>query len=204
MKKIIVAVIVIILSILFYSCQDIVNIGKPEKKLLHDDPLPPDDPTKKSTIFDVKDIYFNFREMANNTNMEWGSSYNFLRKVIRMDTSGEANYLWLDIEVECTIPDKYISLRADRLTRISLKLDSLTLQKNMNELIAENKNNWCNINIKELLSNNTFSYTNNDFNFIFMIYTDEKKLLKGGFFIELSSLNKFETLGFEGVFEFKY
>jgi hypothetical protein len=189
------------MSILFCSCQDRVNIGDPKKDLIFN---PQKDSTEESTIFDVKETYFNFREMAYSNSLEWGSSIKFLRKVVKMDTSSDVNYLWIDLDVECTILDKYIAPRTDRLTRFSLKLDSLTSNRYLNEKLGYDDKSWCSFNIKDLTTGNTFSYSNNDVNFMFLIESDFDNVLKGRCFLEFSRLSKFDTYAFEGYFEFKY
>jgi hypothetical protein len=204
MKKLIIALIVILINLLFCSCEDIVNIGDPQKKLIID---PGEDPPV-STIFEIEKKELNFREMYVQLDemklYNWGNNRKFLRNSIKMDTSSDVKYIWIDLDVECTVPDKSLLPRNDRVTKFTLKLDSLTITKNLSTELYRDNSTWSSITIKDISNNNSYYYTNNDFNFMVILKEEVEGLIHCEFLIDFFRIGKYETTGFQGIIIIEY
>jgi hypothetical protein len=206
MKKIIIAIIGLIIAMIFNSCNDAVDIGQVSKYAIN-----PIDPNVKPvpTIFTLPQdsIIMNFRESYGITNTQyfWGKSINIIRNVIKIDTAKADPILYLDIEIQSNAPDKAMPGRSDRLVSFQLKLDDLTLKENIYLSFDYSPSNLLGVNIKNIQDQKTYYFSNKDLNYFSVVLF---KGLNGTIICQLgidglSSLG-FQTNSFTALFEIHY
>lgn len=147
---------------MFYSCQDITDIGTVHKYPIY--PPPPDGTA--STIVKPDSSYWLILEgfpdkydLYGLVNFAWAKKMKFLRNDITIDTLDDMPKISIDVYIESTFPDVLMSDRKDRIQSFRFKLDSVELS---NGLLKEvNISNWFEIYMKTLIDKKTY-YLNQD------------------------------------------
>jgi len=163
MKKVIIAIIGIIISLLFCSCQEITKVGDVYKY-----PIYPSLPDPKTTIVKptstewfIVEGYVDRYNPASILSYPWGKKIKFLKNDIFIDTLTQTPVLSLDVQIESTLPDVSFTDRKDRVASFRFKLDSIELKEavfGQNELSISN---WFELYIKTL-SEQKIYYLNQD------------------------------------------
>ena len=178
MKKILFICTAILSFALFVSCEDSLGIDENVQK----NPIVenPTDTTIESTIYEITNKDWIFVEeffIRNNTYIfEWYNDINYQRNSVKIDTSKTYYYLWVDLDVECTSPDNKITNRNDRITGLTLEIDSLKIENIVNKLMYGNDNEFGGIKfklfVKDLTNEISTVYTQNDLFFMFRLDID--------------------------------
>jgi len=184
-NKIIQIISVAILALAFSACSDSLGIDpNVQKDPIISNPGDEDSTEKESPIYEIRDKEWLFAESiylnGNHTQIfEWYKYVKYQRNSCRIDTSKDDYALWIDLDAECTYPDAAISNRDDRVTGISILIDSLIFPKGIHKIekrdIRNLINMQCKLYVKDLKSGASTFYIQDQFFYSYIFEIDRTR-----------------------------
>lgn len=204
MKKVIIAVVGLILSLLFSSCQEITEIGR-----VHKYPIYPPIDGPVSTVVRPDSSYWliveGFADQVNPTSIwsiSWGKKIKFIRNEIIIDTATRTPKISFDVQIESTYPDVSMPGRDDRVHSFRFKLDSIELN---NGFLSQSRvSNWFELYMKTIKDQKVYYLGQNDFKVDWIIVDVSDGIISGDFRIMLNNNTGYQTKIFTVTFDLYY
>jgi hypothetical protein len=201
MKKFILILSIITIVSLLWACQDVIDIVDLTKVPINVTPTNPTDTNKIHSTIIVPDSTFwyvdeGYKYYGNPSYLNshfWGSFMKVNKNIIKIDTANPEITFSLDIEIECTAPDKITPERKDRITMFRIKLDSLKI--NDNSMVHSEKNiNWFEAYLKQVKDQKVLYFNQKDFNIDFNFYSVTQGIILGDFNVIFKNVQSQETV----------
>ncbi|MFH1049809.1 MAG: hypothetical protein V1779_02635 [bacterium] len=206
MKKIIIALVGLIISLIFYSCGEITDIGDVQKF-----PIYPPIPEPASTLVKPDSTYWLIVEgypdkyvPTNTLGFPWGKKMKFVRNNIIIDTLSEFPVVSIDIQLESTFPDLSLPDRIDRAASFRIKLDSIELKGGMLSTEERNESNWFEIFMKTIKDQKVYYLNQDELNVDWMFAVTSPGIISGYFFVMIPNKHGFQTQFLSITFDLYY
>lgn len=204
MKKIIIAIVGLILALVFSACQEITDIGK-----VHKFPIYPPIDGPVSTVVRPDSSYWliveSFTDKSNPMSLwsiAWGKKIKFIRNEILIDTSTNTPRISFDVQIESTYPDVTMDGRDDRIQSFRFKLDSIELN---NGFYSEKTiSNWFELYMKTLRDQKVYYLGQNDFKVEWIVVATSDGIISGDFRVMLNTNSGYQTKLFTVTFDLYY
>jgi hypothetical protein len=204
-NKIIELIIILLTFGYLTSCTDTLGTD-PNVKITPVNPVnPPDSSVNNKFPINCK---WNFAENFDRDGFQgdsyiWGLNYNTIKNNCLIDTTNGKIALWLDAQMENSIPDNFFVGRVDRVISFRILADSLLVSTKQNELYNLNLNNInIEVQVKDLKSGNKILINQNDVQMFFYAFKDnDNKAIHGLINVDFYPYFSFQTFNFQVVFD---
>ncbi len=139
------------------------------------------------------------------SSMAWGTNHKLLRNRVVIDTTKDESIVWLDIEVNSTIPDEVINNRNDRVVSMRLSIDSLSIPLGkINNTVDPNRKSLVRVDlvVKDLRTGRKYIINEKELGIIFSVYQETKNSgIRGFLNVDLGQYVSLNTFNFQAIFE---
>jgi len=206
MKKIIIALIGIILSLLFCSCGEITDVGNVYKY-----PIYPPGPEPTTTIVKPTSVewfiaegYSDKYNPINILGFPWGKNIKFVKNDIFIDTLTKTPVLSMDVQVESTIPDVSFTDRLDRTSSFRIRLDSIEINEALYSRNDLSISNWFELYLKKFSEQKIYYFNQNDLKVDWMFVVTSEGVISGYLIAMIPTNNGFQTQLLSITFDISY
>ena len=163
------------------------------------------------TVFEVDSVLWEFYEYTIDDishYLEWVGYANIKKETVKLDTTDTFPKLWIELEVENTLPDNVYLSSSDKVTFFRMFVDSLIVKDRGTYPMGEsydNNNSWFYVNIKSLINNKTYVYDGNEISaWIELHYIESIGIIEGIVWLNFLLIPDVETSAFACLFTIKY